>query len=159
MIIMADTVFLIKIVAKNNNYGNFYNLFKSKQATLGLPTPVLAEFLVRDDNFERTNFLSTSNSFSQVFNFDIKSERISADIFRDLLERDYFKDKKESKQSLKVDIQILGMTIANQIDQLLTSDKEMIKIINLLQLPIKVINFEKDDKYYGMPLFNVSSDN
>ena len=155
MIIMADTVFLIKIVTKDNDYGNFYNFFESKQATLGLPTPVLAEFLVRDDNFERTNFISTSNSFSQVFNFDMKSARISADIFRDLLERGYFQDKKEAKQSLKVDIQILGMTIANQIELLLTSDKEMIKIVDLLQLPIKIINFEKDGRYYGLPLFDV----
>ena len=117
-----------------------------------MPTPVVAEFLVKDDNYERATFLSKVNSFTQTFDFDMKSALLSAKIFRDLLDIGYIKENNSERQVIKVDIQIISIAVANRVSKLYTADKGIIEIIDQLDLPIEVINFEKDE-LLGMTLF------
>lgn len=140
-IIMADNNFLIGLVDNNIQHEFFIQEFKKQNAKIGLPTPVLAEFIVRDDNAERSTFLSQSNSLIQIFNFDQKSAILSAHIMRQLLQTDFFKNKNKDKQIIKVDIQILGITIANGVKKLFTTDDEISKIVNLLKLPVEIVDF------------------
>lgn len=157
MMVMVDNNFLIRLVDDNQTYRIFLQSLERNEISLGLPTPVMAEFLVKDENYERANFLSKINNFVQTFDFDVKSAKISAEIFRDLLKIDYFKGDNGNKQVIKVDIQIIAITLANGIGKLYTEDKGIIKIIKILDLPIEVINFEKDE-LLGMTLFESSLD-
>lgn len=157
MMVMVDNNFLIRLVDDNQTYHIFLQSLERNEISLGLPTPVMAEFLVKDENYERANFLSKINNFVQTFDFDVKSAKISAEIFRDLLKIDYFKGDNGNKQVIKVDIQIIAITLANGIGKLYTEDKGLIKIIKILDLPIEVINFEKDE-LLGMTLFESSLD-
>lgn len=157
MMVMVDNNFLIRLVDDNQTYRIFLQSLERNEISLGLPTPVMAEFLVKDENYERANFLSKINNFVQTFDFDVKSAKISAEIFRDLLKIDYFKGDNGNKQVIKVDIQIIAITLANGIGKLYTEDKGLIKIIKILDLPIEVINFEKDE-LLGMTLFESSLD-
>lgn len=157
MMVMVDNNFLIRLVDDNQTYRIFLQPLERNEISLGLPTPVMAEFLVKDENYERANFLSKVNNFMQTFDFDVKSAKISAEIFRDLLKIDYFKEDNGNRQVIKVDIQIIAITLANSIVKLYTEDKGLIKIIKILDLPIEVINFEKDE-LLGMTLFESSLD-
>ena len=157
MMVMVDNNFLIRLVDDNQTYRTFLQSLERNEISLGLPTPVMAEFLVKDENYERANFLSKVNNFMQTFDFDVKSAKISAEIFRDLLKIDYFKEDNGNRQVIKVDIQIIAITLANSIVKLYTEGKGLIKIIKILDLPIEVINFEKDE-LLGMTLFESSLD-
>ena len=157
MMVMVDNNFLIRLVDDNQVYRIFLQSLERSEISLGLPTPVMAEFLVKEENYDRANFLSRVNNFVQTFDFDVKSAKISAEIFRDLLKIDYFKGDNGNRQVIKVDIQIIAITLANSIGKLYTEDKGLIKIIKILNLPIEVINFEKDE-LLGMTLFESSLD-
>lgn len=146
--IMADNNFLIGLLGAPEQYQFYVQALKQQQAKIGIPTPVLAEFIVRDDNAERTNFLTASGSFLQIFDFDRKSAILSAKIMRKLLEYGYFANKGKDKQIIKVDIQILGIVLANGIRQLYSTDKEIVKIVDLLELPIEMVDFRKNS---GLP--------
>lgn len=154
MMVMVDNNFLIRLVSDKETYRIFSQNLERNEISLGLPTPVMAEFLVKDENYDRANFLSKVNSFVQTFDFDVKSAKISAQIFRDLLEMDYFKGDNGNRQIIKVDIQIIAITLANSVKKLYTEDKGLIKIIKILDLPIEVIDFEKDE-CQDLPLFEV----
>lgn len=155
MMVMVDNNFLIGMVDDKNYYRVALQALERDELRIGLPTPVLAEFLVRDDNYERGLFLSKVSGFSQVYNFDFKSAQMSAEIMRDLLARGYFenKDNNKNRQVVKVDIQILGIMLANQIEKLFTTDPEISKIVDLLNLPIEIIDFTKNQEFFGMTLF------
>lgn len=152
MMVMVDNNFLIRLVDDKETYRNFIQSFERSEMTLGLPTPVIGEFLVRDDNYDRASFLAKVNSFVQIFDFDMKSAQMSAQIFRDLLDINYFKGNNGSRQIIKVDIQIIAITLANNVKKLYTEDKGLIKIIEILNLPIEVMDFKKDE-LQGLPLF------
>ena len=157
MMVMVDNNFLIRLVDDNQTYRIFLQSLERSEISLGLPTPVVAEFLVKDDNYERATFLSKVNSFTQTFDFDMKSALLSAKIFRDLLDIGYIKENNSERQVIKVDIQIISIAVANRVSKLYTADKGIIEIIDQLDLPIEVINFEKD-KLLGMTLFESSLD-
>lgn len=152
MMVMADNNFLIKLVDDKETYRLFMQYFERGEISLGLCTPVIAEFLVKDDNFDRATFLSKVNSFVQIFDFDMKSAFMSAKIFRDLLDTDYIKQNNNQRQVIKVDIQIISTTIANGILKLYTADKGIIEIIDYLKLPIEVVDSENDE-LIGLSLF------
>ncbi len=153
MIIMADANLLINLVENKRDYRIFSQYFEKHTSVLALPTPAITEFLVMDDNYQRSDFLTISNNFCRTFNFDIKSARVAARIFSDLLKDGFFKQNKDNRQKVKVDIQIIGMTLANQIPKIFTGDKEINDIITLLKLPIEVVNIERDNEFFGLPLF------
>lgn len=157
MMVMVDSNFLIKLVNDNQTYRIFLQSLERSEISLGLPTPVVAEFLVKDNNYERATFLSKVNSFTQTFDLDMKSALLSAEIFRDLLNIGYIKENNSERQVIKVDIQIISIAVANRVSKLYTADKGIIEIIDQLDLPIEVINFEKDE-LLGMTLFESSLD-
>ncbi len=152
MMVMADNNFLIKLVDDNETYRLFIQALERGEISLGLCTPVIAEFLVKDDNFDRATFLSKVNSFVQIFDFDMKSAVLSAKIFRDLLDSGYIKQNNNQRQVIKVDIQIISITLANDISKLYTADKGIVEIIDHLKLPIEIVNFENDE-LMGLSLF------
>ena len=157
MMVMVDSNFLIKLVNDNQTYRIFLQSLERSEISLGLPTPVVAEFLVKDNNYERATFLSKVNSFTQTFDLDMKSALLSAEIFRDLLDIGYIQENNSERQVIKVDIQIISIAVANRVSKLYTADKGIIEIIDQLDLPIEVINFEKDE-LLGMTLFESSLD-
>lgn len=107
MMVMVDSNFLIKLLNDKQIYRVYSQYFERNNITLALPTPVLAEFLVKDNNYKRTDFLTKTNPFMQILDFYQKSARVSTDIFRDLLDSEFFKDiNRTQMQVVKVDIQI-----------------------------------------------------
>lgn len=154
MIIMADNNFLIALLADRQRCLLFLQQLEQQYYKIGLPMPVLAEFMVRDGNMQRELFLATNHSFIQEFNFDKKSAMMSATIMRELLATNFFKNKTKDKQIIKVDIQILGITLANNIQKLLSTDKEIQDIVDKLNLPVELMDFDKDEILLQPDLFS-----
>lgn len=86
----------------------------------------------------------------------MKSAVIGAKIFSDLKRKEYFKGNNGARQVIKVDIQIIAITMSNRVKNLYTEDKGLINIIKELDLPIEVIDFEKDE-LQGLSLFETIS--
>lgn len=151
---MADNNFLIELVTQDpSKTSGFIQELKRQNSKIAIPTPVLAEFMVRDENESRTNFLAQQNNVIQTFNFDQKSALLSAKIMRELLQTDFFSKKSKDKQIIKVDIQILGITLANGIPSFYSTDTEIAKIIQLIKLPIKLVDFKNDFGFSQNTLF------
>lgn len=157
MIIAADANVLIDLVTSKNDYRVFYQLFEKNHYKLALLTPVIAEFFVRDESFERLNFLNKVNSFTQTFPLDYKASLVTAEITRKYIEqgsKESSNDKNNKGwQGTKIDIQILGICIANNIPRILTEDKGISSIINALDLPIEVVDMSKVESI-DLPLFS-----
>ena len=153
MIIMADANLLIKLVENRRDQRIFYQYFDKNEAKLALPTPALAEFLVRDDNFDRSDYLTKINNFTQVFDFDLKSAHLSAQVYRRLEKSNDYRIKNASKQKVKVDIQIIGLTLSNQIPQIFTGDQDIKDIVEDLSLPLEVVDIEQANELFDLPLF------
>lgn len=64
MMVMVDNNFLIKLVSNQQSYKVFYQSLKRREISIGLPTPVIGEFLVIDENSKRISFLNKVNSYS-----------------------------------------------------------------------------------------------
>ncbi len=156
MMVMVDNNFLIKLVSNQQSYKVFYQSLKRREISIGLPTPVIGEFLVIDENSKRISFLNKVNSYSQIYDYDMKSAVIGAKIFSDLKRKEYFKGNNGARQVIKVDIQIIAITMSNRVKNLYTEDKGLINIIKELDLPIEVIDFEKDE-LQGLSLFETIS--
>lgn len=151
MIIMADTSLLIKLV-EAKGYEVVYQFFDEDNAVMALPTPAIAEFLTTDNNFNRAEFLSKMNSFTQVFDFDMKSAHTSAKLNRELQDVGFLKDQREQNK-LRIDVQLVSIALANQIKQIFTADTQIHEIIDVLNLPIEAIDIEKNNEYFDLPLF------
>ena len=150
---MADANLLIKLVENRRDQRIFYQYFDKNEAKLALPTPALAEFLVRDDNFDRSDYLTKINNFTQVFDFDLKSAHLSAQVYRRLEKSNDYRIKNASKQKVKVDIQIIGITLSNQIPQIFTGDQDIKDIVEALSLPLEVVDIEQANELFDLPLF------
>jgi len=153
LIIMADANLLIKLVENRSDQRIFYQYFEKNEAVLALPTPAIAEFLVRDDNFDRSDYLTKINNFTQVFDFDLKSAHFSAQVYRRLEKSNDYTFKRETKQKVKVDIQIIGMILANQIPKIFTGDTGIAEIVRVLNLSIEVVDVEQENELFDLPLF------
>lgn len=93
----------------------------------------MSEFLSRD-SAERFQFIQNKKRIASVVSFDEKAAYITAD-----MAEDYYKDKLEiPKQKVKVDLQILGIAIANKSNFILTRDNDFKSYVDHLKLRIGI---------------------
>lgn len=145
MMVMVDSNFLIKLVSNKQSTKIFLQSLKRRELFIGFSTPVISEFLVRDENSSRINFINKVNSYSEIYDYDMKSAVAGAKIFRDLKAKGYFSQNNGTRQIIKVDIQIIAITLSNKIKEIYTEDKGLIQIIKKLDLPIVTSNLDTDD--------------
>ncbi len=96
-----------------------------------IPAPAMCEFLSKD-SVDRFQFLQEKKRIATIVSFDEKAAYITAD-----LAEAYYSNKLEiPKQKVKVDLQILGIAIANKSNFILTKDNDFKSYINHLKLKI-----------------------
>ncbi len=112
-----------------------------------LPTPALCEFLAHD-RIERISFINKTKRNVTFQSFDEKAAYQTA-----LLAEKYYEDKLPiNKQKVKVDLQILGIALANQAKYLLTGDNDFSSYVSKLSLNIKILKIS--ELYIEQDLFN-----
>ncbi len=143
MIIALDTNILIKMVT-SNDISDFRQYFQNSDDTIAILTPVLSEFLVYE-NEKRGRFIAQNQKlFTQVYNLDVKSAKVIAELTHKWIafKRDNNIDVEKNRHAIKLDIQIIGMCIANDIKVIVTNDDDISKIVDGLELDLKVISYQ-----------------
>ncbi|MDR7015086.1 type II toxin-antitoxin system VapC family toxin [Acinetobacter sp. 3657] len=149
--IILDTNALITFLDGEKSSSEYYNLIAALRAllheTIALPMPVISEFIAGDDNEDRALSLIKPGSKFKSLDFDAKAALVAAKIYKDY--RASLAKSNQSQrpnQKIKVDLQILGIAIANHASMIVTHDKGIKKIVDCLGLPIVV--FDYIDKSY-----------
>lgn len=147
MIVAIDNNILIHLVSDRAVYTNLETFLHQNNATLLMPTPVIAEFTAHDFNKRRMQLLSYEHNKVLTGTFDKKAALICGELSSKL-----YNDPGEDKQKVKVDLQIIAIALANGAEILLSDDKGVQKIVEKLTLPLKV--FSKADIKIGLDLFD-----
>lgn len=98
-----------------------------------IPTPAMCEFLTHDYS-SRFSFLQKFKRQVKIVSFDEKAAYVTAQ----LAERYYKNRLNVDKQKVKVDLQILGVALANHSQFIFTKDGDFKDYIERLGLPIGV---------------------
>lgn len=134
MIITIDANILVALFDDNAFDKGFIQFCKANNVQqVIIPAPAMCEFLSRD-SAERFQFIQDKKRIASIISFDEKSAYITAD-----MAENYYKDKLEiPKQKVKVDLQILGIAIANKSNFILTKDNDFKSYIDHLKLRIGI---------------------
>ena len=134
MIITIDANILVAFFDDNAFDKGFIQFCKANNVQqVIIPAPAMSEFLSRD-SAERFQFIQNKKRIASIVSFDEKAAYITAD-----MAENYYKDKLEiPKQKVKVDLQILGIAIANKSNFILTKDNDFKSYIDHLKLRIGI---------------------
>lgn len=148
-LIVLDTNALITLLTARKDCGEYNNLVaflkQNKMLTYALPLPALAEFLAGDDNEARSLELLNPSSKFMNLEFDKKSTLISAKIYRDYRNLPKNRKAQTPHQKIKVDIQIVGIALANNAKFIITHDAGIKRVINALNLSISVFDYVENE--------------
>ncbi|MCG6038401.1 PIN domain-containing protein [Acinetobacter baumannii] len=148
MIVAIDNNVLVSLASDRALFVNLETYLKQNNATLLIPTPVIAEFIAYDLNARRTQLLTLSHGKVLNGSFDRKAALICGEMAHEL-GKEFFK---ENKQKVKVDIQILSIAVSNNAKVLLTEDKGIINAVAKLGLNIQVL--QRNELKLGSDLFD-----
>ncbi|MEK5765965.1 PIN domain-containing protein [Acinetobacter schindleri] len=134
MIITIDANILVAFFDDNAFDKGFIQFCKANNVQqVIIPAPAMSEFLSRD-SAERFQFIQNKKRIASIVSFDEKAAYITAD-----MAENYYKDKLEiPKQKVKVDLQILGIAIANKSNFILTRDNDFKSYVDHLKLRIGI---------------------
>ncbi len=148
MIVAIDNNILIHLVSDRSVYNNLETFLHQNNATLLIPTPVIAEFTAHDFNRRRMQLLAYEHNKVLTGILDKKAALICGEITSKL-------DKeilKSDRQKVKVDLQIIAIALANGADMLLSEDDGVQKSVSNLGLNLKVLS--RNDLKIGLDLFD-----
>ncbi|UIZ94910.1 PIN domain-containing protein [Acinetobacter schindleri] len=148
MIVAIDNNILIHLVSDRAVHNNLETFLHQYNATLLIPTPVIAEFTAHDFNKRRMQLLSYEHNKVLTGIFDKKAALIcgelSSKLHKDILNND--------KQRVKVDLQIIAIALSNGAEILLSEDKGVLRSVKDLELNLKV--YSRKDIKIGLDLFD-----
>lgn len=148
MIVAIDNNILVHLVSDRSVHHNLETFLHQNNATLLIPTPVIAEFTAHDFNKRRMQLLSYEHNKVVTGILDKKAALICGELASKL-------DKNihdENRQKVKVDLQIIAIALANGAEILLSEDKGVHRCVKNLELNLKV--FSRNDIKIGLDLFD-----
>lgn len=144
-LIILDTNALITLLTADKASAEYLNLVaylkQCKRLTQALPMPAIAEFIAGDENESRSSMLLSPNSKFKNLDFDAKAALIAARIYKDYKKLPKNQRSQNPHQKVKVDIQILGIALANNAKRIVTCDRGIKTIIDALDLSISVFDY------------------
>lgn len=150
--IILDTNALITLLVKDKDQAEYKNLVafltnKAKSSSMALPMPVISEFIAGDDNEARSLSLLKPNSKFKNLDFDAKAALSAAKVYREYRSLPKNRKSQDPRQKVKVDIQIIGIALANNATTIISHDHGLKTVINELGLPLVVYDY-MDNNYY-----------
>ena len=153
-LIILDTNALITLLMTNKNEAEFKNLNtflkQNEKLSIALPMPVISEFIAGDDNEARSLSLLKPNSKFKNLDFYAKAALIAAKIYRDYRQLPQNQKSQEPRQKVKVDIQIIGIALANNATILVSHDNGVRNIVNELDLNLSVFDYMNNHYFEQM---------
>ena len=151
-LIILDTNALITLLTKDKDQAEYKNLVtflnQGKNLSIALPMPAISEFIAGDDNEARSLSLLKPNSKFKNLDFDAKAALSAAKVYRDYRKSlPRHNQNQRPDQKVKVDIQIIGIALANNASALITHDKGIKRILKSLELPLAIFDY-MDNNYF-----------
>ena len=135
---LLDTNFLIEVFSmENNKCMQWYKYFLKNKISMYIPTIVLTEFMVGNDN--KIDKLLEENFIFLPYNYD--DAHSTACIINKINKES---SEAKSKAEFKDDLKILGQAENKNISHIITGDNDFKKYIEKLKSSIKVINPKAD---------------
>lgn len=157
-LIILDTNALITFLTADKVSAEYLNLVaylkQCERLTQALPMPAIAEFIAGDENESRSSMLLSPNSKFKNLDFDAKAALIAARIYKDYKKLPKNQKSQNPHQKVKVDIQILGIALANNAKMIVTCDRGIKTIIDALDLSISVFDYADCSYLNGMTIIN-----
>ena len=150
-LIILDTNALITLLMKDKDQAEYQNLVaflnQAKNFSWALPMPVISEFIAGDDNEARSLSLLKPNSKFKNLDFDAKAALSAAKVYREYRSLPKNCKSQDPRQKVKVDIQIIGIALANNATAIISHDQGLKKVVNELGLDITVYDY-MDNNYF-----------
>lgn len=147
MIVAIDNNILVHLVSDRAVHNNLETFLHQNNATLLIPTPIIAEFTAYDFNKRRMQLLAYEHNKILTGVLDKKAALICGELSSRL-----HKDADDDRQRVKVDLQVIAIALANGAEILLSEDKGVRKTVEKLGLNLKV--FSRKDIKIGLDLFD-----
>ena len=149
--IILDTNALITLLMKDKDQAEYKNLVtflnQGKQFSIALPMPVISEFIAGDDNEARSLSLLKPNSKFKNLDFDAKAALSAAKVYREYRNLPKNRKSQDPRQKVKVDIQIIGIALANNATTIISHDQGLKTVVHELGLALDVYDY-MDNNYF-----------
>ena len=149
--IILDTNALITLLTIDKNQAEYKNLVaflnQAKQFSIALPMPVISEFIAGDNNEARSLSLLKPNSKFKNLDFDAKAALSAAKVYRDYRNLPKNRKSQDPRQKVKVDIQIIGIALANNATAIISHDHGLKTVVSELGLALAVYDY-MDNNYF-----------
>lgn len=149
--IILDTNALITLLIKDKEEAEYKNiitfLYLNKNSSIALPMPAISEFIAGDDNEARSLSLLKPNSKFKNLDFDAKAALSAAKVYRDYRNLPKNRKSQDPRQKIKVDIQIIGIALANNATAIISHDQGIKTVVNELGLSLAVYDY-MDNNYF-----------
>lgn len=150
-LIILDTNALITLLTIDKNQAEYKNLVaflnQAKQFSIALPMPVISEFIAGDNNEARSLSLLKPNSKFKNLDFDAKAALSAAKVYRDYRNLPKNRKSQDPRQKVKVDIQIIGIALANNATAIISHDHGLKIVVNELGLSLAIYDY-MDNNYF-----------
>lgn len=161
--IILDTNALITLLTKDKDQSEFKNLVtflnQSKSLSIALPMPAISEFIAGDDNEARSFSLLKPNSKFKNLDFDAKAALSAAKIYREYRSLPKNRNSQDPRQKVKVDIQIIGIALANNATAIISHDQGIKTVVNELGLALDVFDYMDNNYYEQMASVDLAKSN
>ena len=136
---------------KDKDQAEYKNLIaflnQDKNFSWALPMPVISEFIAGDDNEARSLSLLKPNSKFKNLDFDAKAALSAAKVYREYRNLPKNRKSQDPRQKVKVDIQIIGIALANNATAIISHDQGLKTVVNELGLALDVYDY-MDNNYF-----------
>lgn len=149
--IILDTNALITLLTKDKEQTEYKNLVaflnQGKNFSMALPMPAISEFIAGDDNEARSLTLLKPNSKFKNLDFDAKAALSAAKVYREYRNLPKNRKSQDPRQKVKVDIQIIGIALANNATAIISHDHGLKTVVSELGLALAVYDY-MDNNYF-----------
>lgn len=162
-LIILDTNALITLLTKDKDEAEYKNLVaflnQGKNFSMALPMPVISEFIAGDDNEARSLSLLKPNSKFKNLAFDAKAALSAAKVYREYRNLPKNRKSQEPRQKVKVDIQIIGIALANNATAIISHDQGLKTVVHELGLALTIYDYMDNNYFEQMASFVVAESN
>ncbi|MDM1760003.1 PIN domain-containing protein [Acinetobacter sp. 251-1] len=161
--IILDTNALITLLVTDKDQAEYKNLVsflnQRKNFSLALPMPVISEFIAGDNDDARSLGLLKPNSKFKNLDFDAKAALSAAKVYREYRSLPKNRKSQDPRQKVKVDIQIIGIALANNATAIVSHDQGLKTVVNELGLALAVYDYMDSNYFEQMAglIFNESN--
>jgi predicted nucleic acid-binding protein len=138
--IVLDCGALIRLIRADDgsdDAARLHGLLEGGGVRIGIPAPVLAEYLVRANEASQGLLDAMTSTFKvQILPFDARAAVVCANLDRSALANGDKKggNRRDSWQQIKVDRQIVAIAVVHRASTIVSEDRELVQLAGTQQI-------------------------